>query len=68
MIDVIFGTENIPHAVRGESWKPGQLNPNLSWTHYRTLLKVKNIAVRSFYEIESAKDGWSARQLERQID
>jgi predicted nuclease of restriction endonuclease-like (RecB) superfamily len=58
----------IRHQVDDESWKPGRLNPNLSWTHYRTLLKVKHDDARSFYEIESAKDGWSARQLERQID
>ena len=25
------------HAPRGESWQPGQLHLNLSWTHYRTL-------------------------------
>ena len=30
----------ILHAVRGESWRPGRLHPNLSWTHYRTLLRV----------------------------
>jgi len=40
-----LGTFAIPHAVRGKSddlsWKPGQLNQNLSWTHYRTLLKVR---------------------------
>jgi predicted nuclease of restriction endonuclease-like (RecB) superfamily len=58
----------IQHALRGESWKPGQLNPNLSWTHYRTLLKVKRREARSFYEIESIRNGWSARQLERQIN
>jgi predicted nuclease of restriction endonuclease-like (RecB) superfamily len=58
----------IQHAPRVESWKPGQLNPNISWTHYRTLLKVKRIDVRNFYEIESVKNGWSARQLERQIN
>jgi hypothetical protein len=23
-------------------WQPGRLNPNLSWTHYRTLLRVDN--------------------------
>lgn len=51
-----------------ETWKPGLFNPNLSWTHYRTLLKVKRIEARSFYEIESVKNGWSARQLERQIN
>ena len=58
----------IQHTPRGESWEPGRLNSNLSWTHYRTLLKVKRIAVRNFYEMESVKNGWSARQLERQIN
>lgn len=51
-----------------EHWQPGRLNTNLSWTHYRTLLKVKRADVRGFYEIEAVKNGWSARQLERQID
>lgn len=65
------------HAVRGESastpvpsaaWRPGQLNPNLSWTHYRTLLKVSRAEARAFYEIEAARNSWSARELERQIN
>ena len=55
-------------ASQGEDWRPGQLNPNLSWTHYRTLLKVKRIEAPHFYEIESVKNSWSARQLERQIN
>ncbi len=50
------------------SWQPGQLNPNLSWTHYRTLLRVARPEARAFYEIESARQAWSARELERQID
>jgi hypothetical protein len=44
----------IPYALRSESWQPGQLHPNLSWTHYRTLLRVDKSDVRSFYEIEAA--------------
>jgi predicted nuclease of restriction endonuclease-like (RecB) superfamily len=48
-------------------WRPGELHPGLSWTHYRTLLKVEQRNVRNFYEIESVKNSWSARQLERQI-
>ena len=56
----------IPHAPRGESW-PGQLHPNLSWTHYRMLLKVDEADKRAFYEIEAIKNNWSARELERQI-
>jgi predicted nuclease of restriction endonuclease-like (RecB) superfamily len=55
------------HAPRGESWLPGQLNPNVSWTHYRTMLRVDKPEARAFYEIEAIKNNWSARELERQI-
>lgn len=58
----------IQHAVRGESWRPGKLNPNLSWTHYRSLLRVGRAEARTFYEIEAAGNAWSARELERQIN
>ncbi len=63
----------IRHALRDESggndaWRPGLLHTGLSWTHYRTLLKVERRDVRDFYEIESIRSGWSARQLERQIN
>ena len=50
-----------------QTWRPGQLHGGLSWTHYRTLLKVERPNARSFYEIEAIQNGWSARQLERQI-
>ena len=50
------------------SWQPGELHPNLSWTHYRTLMRVNRSEARSFYEIESLKNNWSARELERQIN
>jgi predicted nuclease of restriction endonuclease-like (RecB) superfamily len=56
-----------PHAP-GKSWAPGQLHPNLSWTHYRTLLRVDKADARAFYEIEAIKTHWSARELERQIN
>jgi hypothetical protein len=55
-------------APCSESWKPGQLHPNLSWTHYRTLLRVEKTGARSFYEIEAIRNNWSARELERQIN
>lgn len=60
--------EEISHAVRAESWKPGMLHPNLSWTHYRTLLRVDRGETRAFYEIEAITNNWSARELERQIN
>jgi len=58
----------IPHAVSAKSWKPGLLHPNLSWTHYRTLLRVDKAEARAFYEIEAIKNNWAARELERQIN
>ncbi|MEK6838997.1 MAG: YhcG family protein [Candidatus Thermoplasmatota archaeon] len=55
-------------APRSDSWRPGLLHPNLSWTHYRTLLRVEGTEARAFYEIEALKNNWSARELERQIN
>ena len=77
-VRVVLDVQQIQHAVRGESPRshddryghdvqPGVLNPSLSWTHYRTLLKEERQPVRDFYEIESVRNGWSARQLERQM-
>lgn len=39
----------------------------LSWTHYRILLRVENIQAREWYLNECAEQHWSARALERQI-
>ena len=44
------------------------LRDQLSWTHYRMLLKVENDAARMFYLDECAKSNWSTRQLDRQIN
>lgn len=46
------------HALRDE----------LSWTHYRLLIKVENNNAREFYMQEAVKSQWSTRQLERQIN
>ncbi len=45
------------HAVRTE----------LSWTHYRALLRVSNKDAREWYVNEAALQNWSARALDRQI-
>lgn len=68
MRDVLPREEPIGYALRSEFWRPGQLHPNLSWTHYRTLLHVDKPETRAFYEIEALKNNWSARELERQIN
>jgi predicted nuclease of restriction endonuclease-like (RecB) superfamily len=44
------------------------LRTELSWTHYRLLLKVENDVSRQFYLDECVKSSWSTRQLERQIN
>lgn len=44
------------------------LSDQLSWTHYRMLMKVNDEAARAFYLDECAKANWSTRQLERQIN
>lgn len=40
----------------------------LGWTHYVTLLSVKNAEERRFYEREASENGWGYRELERQIN
>ncbi len=39
----------------------------LSWTHYRVLLRVENSKARDLYLNESIEQSWSTRALERQI-
>ena len=44
------------------------LRSELSWTHYRLIMRVDNEQARQFYVNECAKANWSTRQLERQIN
>ena len=46
------------HALRGE----------LSWTHYRLLLKLEREDAKDFYMQEAIEGNWSTRTLERQIN
>lgn len=43
------------------------MRTELSWTHYRTLLRVENNNARQWYMNETATLNWSTRALERQI-
>lgn len=45
------------YAVRSE----------LTWTHYRLLMRIENENARKYYEEECVNSNWSTRQLERQI-
>ncbi|QBC45916.1 hypothetical protein C1H71_20460 (plasmid) [Iodobacter fluviatilis] len=42
------------------------MRSELSWTHYRFLLRVENTQVREWYMHETANQNWSRRLLERQ--
>ncbi|MEA2604652.1 MAG: hypothetical protein QOF89_5644 [Acidobacteriota bacterium] len=62
----------IRHPSRDESTLSGNdlatiLCPELSWTHYRLLLRVEDPQAREWYMHEAAAQNWSSRQLDRQI-
>jgi len=44
------------------------LRSELTWSHYRLLMRVDEPGHREFYLTESADSGWTSRQLERQIN
>lgn len=62
------GASPIRHTLCDQSWRPGQLHPTLGWSLYRHLIRVESPDARAFYEIETTKNNWSARELERQIN
>jgi predicted nuclease of restriction endonuclease-like (RecB) superfamily len=43
------------------------LRLELSWTHYRLLLRVEDAAARAWYMNETANQNWNTRALDRQI-
>ncbi|MDJ0839287.1 MAG: PDDEXK nuclease domain-containing protein [Acidobacteriota bacterium] len=61
----VFKAIGMPQPASGELVQG--FSPQLSWSHYRALMRVKDEKARDFYERESADCGWSKTQLERQI-
>ena len=47
--------------------KRNAVRSELSWTHYRILLRIENANARNWYMEECIRSAWSSRQLERQI-
>ncbi len=41
--------------------------PNLTWTHFRSLLRVNDEEARIWYLREASEEGWSSRTLDRNI-
>ena len=44
------------------------LRQQLSWSHYRSLIRVENPKAREVYMNEAANNQWSTRFLDRQVD
>lgn len=47
---------------------PQTLSTKLSWSHYCLIMRQDHELARSFYSIETEKENWSVRELERQIN
>ena len=64
-----LGRELVPFKISYPSGSQlaGYFLPDLTWSHYRALMRVEDPAARAFYEREAAECGWSKAQLERQI-
>ncbi|MFC0323168.1 YhcG family protein [Gallibacterium melopsittaci] len=43
------------------------LRTELSWTHYRSLIRIENPQAREWYLKETIENNWSSRALDRQI-
>ena len=54
---LIFPSEEKLYALRRE----------LTWTHWRMVMRVEDPFARNYYIRECAEQGWSSRQLERAI-
>jgi len=65
----IYGERNLRYVRQFyrifQNWNA--VRSELSWTHYRLLLRVENDRARQFYMQESIDCNWSTRSLERQI-
>jgi len=57
----LYNTYPILHSLRGEF-------KNLSWTHIRTLLPLKDDTKRKFYAVLCQKEQWNTRTLKNRID
>ncbi len=63
-----LGTQLAPHVGTASiAQTPPDFHPNLSWSHYRALMRIADPVARRFYESEAVQANWSRRDLERQI-
>ncbi len=55
---LVFQGTGIRYALRSE----------LSWTHYRLIMRVENPQAREYYITQCAEQNWSTRTLERNLN
>ena len=58
---VFTESQNLPKTLEGRRFY-------LSWGHYIRLMRITDLDERHFYEIETYKNNWSVRELDRQFN
>lgn len=66
--DALRRKSELSHALSDQTQIWDALRPELSWTHYRLLMRVNDEEARTYYMNEAVDSGWSTRALERQIN
>ena len=67
-----FSSDGQTKSSQIQNSSAGQTNSlpefTLSWNHYQILMRIKNLDERRFYEIESKKQNWGYKWLQRQYN
>ncbi len=63
-----FSVSNLKYMRRFYlNYKKGHARAQLPWTHYRSLLTVKDPELRGYYEKQASEHNWSSRDLDRYL-
>lgn len=63
-----FSPTNIKYMRRFYlTYKKGHARAQLPWTHYRSLLSIKDPELRTYYENQASEHDWSSRDLDRYL-